>query len=172
MIGRVPLPQTVTTDDIAVELLFSERLHVVAGATSPWAKKRKVGLADLAAERWTLPPADSLAGSLAREAFAAENLREPQATIVSFSLHLRKAVTASANFTVLHDWCCASAASDRAFAFCRWRSRSRRSPWPGETLKARTLLPSAAPFMACVREVTSSLHKAKTPELALGGPFR
>jgi DNA-binding transcriptional LysR family regulator len=42
-------------DDIEMSPLYRDRLWVAAGAASPWARKRKVALADLANERWCLP---------------------------------------------------------------------------------------------------------------------
>lgn len=173
MIGRVPAPHVSIAEDFAIELLFSERMHVVAGASSPWAKKRKIGLTDLVIERWTLPPPDSLAGGLAREAFAAENLPEPQATIISFSLHLRKAAAASGEFlTVLHDLVLRLSHERSGLRILPLSLKIKAQPVAVITLKQRTPLPSAAPFVACVREVTASLNKAKTPEHMLGGSFR
>jgi molybdate transport repressor ModE-like protein len=160
MIGRVPPSQPPARDNVAIELLFGERMHVVTGANSRWAKKRKVTLADLAGERWTLPPPESLAGGLAREAFAAENLPEPGATIISFSLHLRRAAAASGEFlTVLHD---------SVLQFSRERSdlhilpvalKIKAQPVAIITLKGRTLLPAALPFIVCLREIAASLKQ-------------
>ena len=159
MVGRVP-PQSSARDDISIEHLFGERLHVVTGANSRWAKKRKVALADIAAERWTLPPADSLAGGLAREAFAAENLPEPSATIVSFSLHLRKAAAASGEFlTVLHDSVLQLSRERSGLRILPVALRIKAQPVAIITLKGRTLLPAGQPFMACLREVAASLKQ-------------
>src|SRR5262245_41972498 len=41
--------------DLEAEALFDERLFVVAGAQSPWARRRKVSLSDLIDEPWVLP---------------------------------------------------------------------------------------------------------------------
>jgi len=160
IVGRVLPPQPAAQDDVAIELLFGERLHVVAATRSPWAKKRKLSLAELVDERWTLPPGDSVAGGLAAEAFAAENLPEPKATIISFSLHLRKAAAASGEFlTVLHD---------SILRLSRERSGLRILPVPLKikaqpvaviTLKERTLLPAARPFIDCLRDVAASLKQ-------------
>jgi molybdate transport repressor ModE-like protein len=162
MVGRVPLqPESRREDDVAIEPLFSERLHVVAGANSRWAKKRKLTLADIAGERWTLPPAESLAGVLAREAFTAENLPEPAATIVSFSLHLRKAVAGSGEFvTVLHDSVLRLSRERSGLRILPVGLKIKAQPVAIITLKGRTLLPAAEPFMACLREVATSLKQS------------
>ena len=59
------------------EILYDEPLVVVAGARSSWAKRRKIELAELAGAVWTLPPLDSLYGSVVAEAFRAGGLDVP-----------------------------------------------------------------------------------------------
>jgi DNA-binding transcriptional LysR family regulator len=160
MIGRVPPRSNVDRDDITIEHLFGERLHVVTGANSRWAKKRKVTLADIAAERWTLPPADSLAGGLAREAFATDGLPEPVATIVSFSLHLRKAAAASGEFlTVLHDSVLQLSRERSGLRILPVALKIKAQPVAIITLKGRTLLPAGQPFIACLREIAATLKQ-------------
>jgi molybdate transport repressor ModE-like protein len=161
MVGRVLALQPLAHDDVAVELLFGERLHVVAAAASRWAKKRKVSLADLVDERWTLPPGDSVAGGLAAEAFAAENLPAPEATVISFSLHLRKAAAASGGFlTVLHDSVLRLSRERSGLRILPVSLKIKAQPVAVITLKERTILPAAQPFLDCLRAVAMSL-KAK-----------
>ena len=161
MIGRVLAAQPSAQEDITIELLFGERLHVVAGASSPWASKRKIKLGDLVRERWTLPPGDSVAGGLAAEAFAAENLPEPETTILSFSLHLRKAVAASGEYlTVLHDSVLRLSRERSGLRILPISLNIKTQPVAVITLKERTLLPAAQPFLDCVREVAMSLKQS------------
>src|SRR6185436_16029504 len=42
-------------EDIDAEILFEEQLVVVASLQNPWARRRKIELADLANEPWTWP---------------------------------------------------------------------------------------------------------------------
>src|SRR5262245_10713813 len=58
-------------DDVNAEVLFEDRLYVVASAGNPWAGRRKITLKDLVGEPWTLPPPDSYVGGLIMEAFRA-----------------------------------------------------------------------------------------------------
>ena len=58
------------------ELLFDDPFVVVAGARNKWAAKRRIKLADLVDEPWALAP-DTIAGSLALEAFHASKLPDP-----------------------------------------------------------------------------------------------
>jgi DNA-binding transcriptional LysR family regulator len=50
------------------ESLFDDPCVVVAGSRSPWSRRRKIALADLAGEQWTLPPLGSMIGSHVAEA--------------------------------------------------------------------------------------------------------
>ena len=62
-------------DDIESTVLYRDRLYVVAGAVSPWARRRKkIALADLVNERWCLPPSDHPVGKLLGDVLRSRNL--------------------------------------------------------------------------------------------------
>jgi DNA-binding transcriptional LysR family regulator len=56
-------------EQLAFEFLFDDSFVVAAGARSPWVRRRKIELAELVGELWTLPSGGEI-GSVAREAFA------------------------------------------------------------------------------------------------------
>jgi DNA-binding transcriptional LysR family regulator len=60
--------------DIETQILYHDRIFVVAGLHSRWNTRRKIDLTELANEPWGLPPLDTLAGSLIREAFRARGI--------------------------------------------------------------------------------------------------
>jgi DNA-binding transcriptional LysR family regulator len=62
-------------------VLYEDRLWVVAGANSPWAARRKVSLADLVQERWCLPPPDHPVGALVIKAFDRAGLAPPARSV-------------------------------------------------------------------------------------------
>lgn len=62
-------------------VLYDDRLWVVAGASSPWVGRRKVGLADLVHERWCLPPPEHPVGALVIKAFDRAGLSPPARTV-------------------------------------------------------------------------------------------
>jgi DNA-binding transcriptional LysR family regulator len=62
-------------------VLYDDRLWVVAGASNPWAARRKVSLADLVQERWCLPPPDHPVGALVIKAFDRIGLAPPARTV-------------------------------------------------------------------------------------------
>jgi DNA-binding transcriptional LysR family regulator len=52
-------------EDMDAEVLFHERLCVVAGAKSKWARRRRIELAELLDEQWILTPPNSAPFALA-----------------------------------------------------------------------------------------------------------
>src|SRR6476619_622398 len=71
------------------EFLFDDSYVVAAGAQNQWARRRRIELAELASELWTLPPQDSVIGALAMEAFRASGLDYPRVTVVTDFPHMR-----------------------------------------------------------------------------------
>jgi DNA-binding transcriptional LysR family regulator len=85
-------------DRLRFELLFDERDVVVAGAQSPWVRRRKIELAELMHEVWVLPPPDNVVGSVAMKAFRARGLDYPHTTVFSDSPHVRMALVGTGRF--------------------------------------------------------------------------
>ncbi len=90
LIGR--LPGLLDEEDLAAECLFDETFRALAGLQSPWARRRRVGLADLAGEPWVLPPYDSVPGALIAGIFRAGGLEPPRAAVVTLSANLTAGV--------------------------------------------------------------------------------
>ena len=87
--------------DIEVERLFEDPHRVVVGARSPWARRRKVTLADLAGEPWIFA-SNQVIREMMGEAFAACGLPLPQERVSSSSILLRNHLLATGRFlTVL-----------------------------------------------------------------------
>jgi len=61
-------------NDIETQILYHDRIFVVAGSQSRWSTRRKIDLTELANEPWGLPSPDTLAGSLIRDAFRARSI--------------------------------------------------------------------------------------------------
>jgi len=89
--------------DLDVEILFDDPPRVVVGVSSPWARRRKVALADLANEKWTLT-SDQVIRDLIADAFAARGLAPPRETVTASSMLLRGRLLATGRYvTVLPD---------------------------------------------------------------------
>lgn len=145
-------------DRLGFERLFDEREVVAAGAHSPWARRRRIALADLMNEPWVLPPPDNVIGAVAMKAFRARGLDYPRTTVVSDSPHVRLGLVAGGRFLSIF------AAS--ALSFPARRSDIRilpvelplaRMPIGVVTLKNRTLSPVARLFVDTAREMATKL---------------
>jgi DNA-binding transcriptional LysR family regulator len=95
VIGR--LPSSVDTD-IEAEVLYHERLVVVAGPGSKWLRHRKIALPDLANEPWLLPPPDTLVASLVADGFRSHAMEFPPKGAATGAIHLLFALLASGPF--------------------------------------------------------------------------
>src|SRR5882762_5189464 len=79
-LGRILKP--VADDEIDAEVLFQDQFFVVAGSRSPWARRRKIALADLLDEPWLFLPPSSVFTSFT-QAFTAQGLELPRAGVTS-----------------------------------------------------------------------------------------
>src|SRR5262249_14599537 len=70
-------------EEFAFEALYDDSYVIVAGVKNPLTRRRKIKLADLISESWTLPPPNSVLGSAIAEAFRTSGLIQPRATIVT-----------------------------------------------------------------------------------------
>jgi DNA-binding transcriptional LysR family regulator len=81
--------------------LFDDSYVIAAGAESAWARRRRLTFAELAGERWVLPPPDTVIGSVAREAFRAHGLGYPRTAVVATPLEVRISLLAKGNFLTI-----------------------------------------------------------------------
>ena len=83
---------------LSSEILFEDSLVVATGVNNRWLHRRKIKLAELANEPWTLHPYDSYYGSLIAAAFRASGLEPPRLTTSTSSLGLRNELLATGRF--------------------------------------------------------------------------
>jgi DNA-binding transcriptional LysR family regulator len=151
-----------TDERESFEFLFDDSYVVVAGAKSPWVRRRGFGLADLINEPWVLPPPESPLRSLAMEAFRASGLDYPRATAFADPPEVRMSLLASGHFLSIFS------ASTMKFPNRRpelkvlpVELKSARVQIGIVTLKDRTLSPVAQIFIEHAREVAKPLAKRK-----------
>src|SRR5262245_31539765 len=75
-------------DNMVVENLFDDDIVTVAAMKNPWTRRRRIELAELVDESWTLPPRDTGIGAFAIDAFRARGLKPPRATVITYSMHM------------------------------------------------------------------------------------
>jgi DNA-binding transcriptional LysR family regulator len=152
VLGR--LPATMNEPDLVTETLYHEPNVVVAGADSPWAKRRNLTLAKLLEEPWVLAQPGSLARSLQDQTFRNSGFEPPSATVQTVSLHLYMRLVETGRWLGL--------IPGSALRFggknMRIKALSVQTSMPPApvgiiTAKDRTLTPLAERFIACTRKV-------------------
>lgn len=151
----------IADERLAFEFLFEDYSVVACGARSPWVRRRKLALAELANERWVLPPRGSSIGSLAMDAFRAAKLDPPRATVVTDSPHVRMSLLSSGRYLTVFP-----AFALRFSAFPDIKVLPIDLPRLSEphgiaTLKGRTLNPVAQFFIEHARELARHLAQRK-----------
>ena len=99
MLGRILKP--VADDEIDTEILFQDEYFVVASSRSPWARRRKIALADLLDEPWILVPPNNVFAPFMAQAFSAQGLELPRAGVTSFSAAIRMHLLATGRFLTI-----------------------------------------------------------------------
>jgi DNA-binding transcriptional LysR family regulator len=161
-LGVVRLFGTATAEDVEEEVLFEEPMVVVAGTQNPWARRRKIQLAELVNEPWTWPSAGTMINSLIVEAFRATGLEPPRATVYIDATNMRIRLAATGRFlAVMPAGVLRSPAKHAAIKMLPVDLPPTHGPIGIITLKNRTLSPLAQLFIECAREVGKSLAKGR-----------
>jgi DNA-binding transcriptional LysR family regulator len=162
MLGRIPTP--FKEADLRAEVVYDDQVVVVAGRRSKWARARKLELADLAAERWILPPADTMHGSLTAQLFRASGTDLPRAPVTTLSMHLCRRLVATAGFvTMLPASIIRYGNHDRSLKVLPIRLPAQPRPVAIVTLKDRALSPAAKLFIECVRRTARHDGRGSMP---------
>jgi DNA-binding transcriptional LysR family regulator len=154
-----PLIAPISEEHMRAEILYDEPLVVLAGAKSPWARRRNVALVDLMDAAWTLPPLESLYGSLVAEAFHGAGLNVPPASVFTSVTPIRNALLASGRFVTM------AQGSVVRFSGKNFELKvlpiplaTTRRPIGIITLANRTLSPVAQLFVKAAHEVAKALR--------------
>jgi len=156
-----PLGEFEFEDDLDVEHLYNDELFVVAGVASPWARRRKIDLAELATAPWVLPP-KSWNILLLKEAFHAVGLAMPRVGVETFSVSLRNQLLASGRFVAAVPGSMLHLNAKHGLKVLPIDLPDR--PWPVVlvTLKNRTMAPAVQAFLQRTRAVVGSMSSRAT----------
>jgi DNA-binding transcriptional LysR family regulator len=149
-----PLPDDYSVDGLNVEALCDDPLAVVTGIRNPWARRRKVDLAELIDEPWILPPDDSWVYARVAEAFRARGLECPKPTLVTYAMDLRTKLPTRGRFISVVPNSLLCLGGDLP-TLKKLPVDMPARPWLLTilTLKNRTLSPVVERFIECAREV-------------------
>lgn len=146
--------------DIDYEPLFYEKLVVVAGPRSNWARQKRLRLTNLVHAPWILSPLELEQNSPFVLAFAAAGLPIPVPQVLSNSLHLRNGLLTEGEYVTL--------VPESALHFGPEKMllrplRLKLPRWNVPTaifwLKGRMLSPIARQFISVVRRMTNNFPK-------------
>jgi DNA-binding transcriptional LysR family regulator len=129
---------------------------VVVGAKSPWTKRRKVTLADLAGEPWIIP-SSSIVREIIKEAFEAQGLKFPEGKIISSFVLMRNHLLATGRFlTVLPASVLQYNAKQWALRALRIELGTKTRPIAIIMLKNRSVSPAVQLFIEHLRVTAKS----------------
>jgi DNA-binding transcriptional LysR family regulator len=144
------------------EFLFDEPYVVAAGAQSPWGRRRRIELAELVSESWTLPPPRTVIGSIAMEAFRTRGLDYPHTTVVTDNVQARISLLATGRFlTIILASALRFPTRQPEIKALPVEPPMAEMPIGVVTLKNRTISPVAQLFIDCAREVAAPLAMAR-----------
>lgn len=144
--------------DMAVETLFDDDIVAVASAQNRWTRRRRIDLAELVDEPWTLPPRDTGLGAFAAHAFRARGLAPPEAAVVTYSMHMCHRLLATGRFiTMLPSYTLRLPARHSWLKALPVELADARGSMALITLRNRTLSPLADVFIKTTRTVAKPL---------------
>ena len=148
-------------DDIAAEVLFHDRMLVVAGSQSKWARRRKIELAELADEPWCMPPPNSQFGTFVADTFWSKGIKFPPKGAVFGTVHLSCALLAREPFVSIFPTSMLRLGTNLP-PLKVLPVNLPIPPWPVGmlSLKDRTVAPVVRLFVNSVRDVVRPLRKS------------
>jgi DNA-binding transcriptional LysR family regulator len=93
--------QPPVADDLAPQVLFKSPLAVMAARGHPLLLRKKLSLADLMGEQWTLSPSDSFLGRITADLFYRKKLPLPPTLVTTISIHMRLNLLANGRFVTV-----------------------------------------------------------------------
>lgn len=145
-------------EEVQSEVLFDDRIVVVASSENPWSRRRKISLQDIIHEPWTMPPTDSYPANLVADAFRRQGLQPPHLSVTSHGIELHLALLATGNFiSLLPESLMMLRGSRLGLKMLPVELPIPTHPFGYAILKNRTLSPAASFFIECARSVAKAL---------------
>ena len=148
----------VDAEDVNVDTLFNDRLVVATSLHSKWARRRTIGLGELASEPWMVTATDTWNYALLAEAFQSQGLDMPKASLVVLSGALRTQLLANGRYITSFAKSALNHLADR-YGLKQLPIDLPDRPLPVAilTLKNRMLSPVVQRFVDCAHEVAKSM---------------
>ncbi|HKT20385.1 MAG TPA: LysR family transcriptional regulator [Stellaceae bacterium] len=158
MVGRVP--GNFASEEIAVDMLFTERRFVVGATCSRWARRRAVALADLREAPWVVATPGEAEAELGA-AFQSCGIEPPRARVIAQSPQLRRKLLVSGEYLALLSIPAIQAFidEDAALKLLPIDLSLLDSPFAVFTLRNRSLSPVVENFIASLRPAAAALER-------------
>jgi DNA-binding transcriptional LysR family regulator len=156
-IGR--LMQPLHEHDLQTEILFNDQAFIVASPKHPIARRRKLELADLVDELWSLPPAAmNVAGQMVVEAFRSQGLQFPKRAVITPAIQVHCGLVATGRYLAIFPASLLQLGLqhlDLKILPVRWPIK--HAPVGITSVKQRTISPTANLFAEVARDVAKGL---------------
>jgi DNA-binding transcriptional LysR family regulator len=169
MVGRILHPSL--DDDLDAEILFEDRLLVVAGPSSPWARRRQIAIEELMDEPWVHIPSNTPVDAYIVASLQARGLALPSPTVRTYSMHVRSYLLSTGRFLgLIWDWTLHFNPSGWSFKALPVELGIPSRPVAIVTLKNRTLSPVVEVFIDHARQVAKSMTKSSPTRISRANP--
>lgn len=156
MIGRIITPPL--EEDLEAQTLFEDRLLVVAGASSPWVRRRKIAIDELLDEPWVHIPSNNPVHAHYAASLRARGFIPPTPVVSTYSMHVRNHLLATGRYlAVLWEWTLRFNANRRALRVLPVDLEIPSRPVAAVKLKNRTLSPVVEIFIGHAHELARSM---------------
>jgi DNA-binding transcriptional LysR family regulator len=160
VIGRPAAP--ISEEDLDAKVLFNDPHFVVAGLQNRWTGRRKIKLAELVHEPWSLTPVGSIPRSAIIANFRAAGVDAPSAVVSAAGPQLHAYLLATGRFLSIYSASIIHFSGKRSgFKVLPVDLPVQLSPVFIITLKNRTPNPAAQLVIDCAHEVARPLAKQK-----------
>jgi DNA-binding transcriptional LysR family regulator len=149
-----------STEKLGFEILYAPSSVVVAGSRSPWARRRRIALAELVNEPWVLPSPEDIMGPTYLDIFSANGLDYPRVAVFAGEPGARLNLVAAGRFLSIHTSVLGLSKSPE-ITVLPVKLQHAGAPVGIITLKDRTFSPTAQLFIEAAREVAKPLAQRK-----------
>jgi DNA-binding transcriptional LysR family regulator len=148
-------------EKLGFESLYDPSFVVMAGSRSPWARRRRITLAELVNEPWVLPSPEGIMGPTYLDIFRAGALDHPRIAVVATQRGVRLNLVATGRFLTIGTGQVFGLFKHSGIKVLPVKLQHARAPVGIITLENRTLSPTAQLFIETAREVAKSLAPRK-----------
>jgi DNA-binding transcriptional LysR family regulator len=153
--------------DYEVEILFEDRLCIVAGGNNPWLRRQKIDFEQLSKEPWIVGHFDTPGMLRVAEMFRVHGVELPKRYVETYSAHLRNNMAATGRFISTMTLSTFDRNAKRyGLKMLPIDVPAARWPVAAVTLRKRNLSPIVNLFMDCARGAARKYSNRRSSRLS------